>query len=298
MNVGLVLLVSASVLAVWGLVGYRGARRSASRSRYAALTLFGHGALASSAILAFFLFFRVDSLWPLRYHVQSAALTWWQITNCDLDAGCVAATVLALFATVLGAAFVVGQVSARLLLRRCREVEDAAASATLARGHALRPGTTLLAVEDGDVDAFSFAVLRRGGPHGLRGEDVIIVTSGLLGILSPDEVDAVVAHEAAHVEARDDRYAPFFHILATLLFFDPVLHVLRRYVGRDHEFAADVASVRRTRRPLSLARALLKVYLAAKPNARPTGFLGRGSRSEIAARIEALIALEDEGAPA
>jgi Zn-dependent protease with chaperone function len=66
-------------------------------------------------------------------------------------------------------------------------------------------------------------------------------------------------------------------------------------VGRHHEFAADAESARVTRRPLSLARALLKVYLKGIPASRSTGLFGRGSRAELVERIEALIALDAAG---
>ena len=98
---------------------------------------------------------------------------------------------------------------------------------------------------------------------------VIVLTSRLLDILADDKVSAVVAHEAAHVEARDDRYIPFFHTLSLLLLFDPVLRVLRRRVARHHEFAADAESARTKRQPLSLAPALLKVYI--EGDARASG---------------------------
>lgn len=289
-NAGLVLLVSAGLFATVGVAGYVGARRSVSKSRCAALTLFGHGALGSSGVIALLLLFHVHRLWPLSVHVHSASETVAEILNCDIDAGCVALTILLLTGVVLLASFAVSQSSARLLLRKLRATEDRARSEALVLRSALSGGARVMVVRDDEADAFSFAILRGHRRRLLRAEDVIVLTSGLLGILTDDEADAVLAHEAAHVNARDDRYLPFFHIVSTLVFFDPVLRVLRRRLGRYHEFAADAESARETRRPLSLARALLKVYLRGLGGARPAGLFGR-SRSELLARIEALLAM-------
>jgi Zn-dependent protease with chaperone function len=299
MNVGFVLLAGATLFALLGVTGYIAARRSSSKSRYAALSLFGHGALTSSGAIAAVLFVRVDSLWPFQVHLQSVQDVIAQIMNCDWEVSCVAATILALVGLVLGTAFIVGQGSSRFLLRRYLALEDRPATKALLRRNAMRPRTRLLVVRDQDADAFSFAVVRFGGRRLLQGEDVIVITSALMGILADDEADAVLAHEAAHVEARDDRYLPFFHVLSTLLFFDPIVRDLKRRVARHHEFAADAESARVTRRPLSLARALLKLYIEGMPEGtaslHATGLSGRGSRAEIVERIEALVALDAAG---
>ncbi len=296
MNVGFVLLTGATLFAALGVAGYVSARRSSSKSRYAALSLFGHGALISSAGIAAVLFVRLDSLWPLRAHLQSASAVIAEIMNCDLEVSCVAGTILALVGLVLGTAFLVNQVSSRLLLRRYVALEDRTATRALARRSRLPAGARLLVVRESDADAFSFAVLRFGGRRLLRGQDIIVITTALVGILADDEADAVLAHEAAHIAARDDRYLPFFHILSTLLFFDPVVRALGRRVARHHEFAADAESARATRQPLALARALLKVYMEATADGAPaphvTGLFGRGSRAELVERIEALLAMD------
>jgi Zn-dependent protease with chaperone function len=293
--VGLALLIAAAFFAAMGISGCLAARRSASKSRYAAVTLFGHGALASSGGMAVLALLHFHSPSPFSLHVHAASEALSEVLNCDLEASCAAVTVLLVVGTVLLASFGVSQASARLLLRKYRALQVPARSAALLRHGALSEGTRLLVVRDEEADAFSFAILRWGGRRIFRGEDVIVMTTGLLDLLTEGEASAVLAHEAAHVEARDDRYLPFFHVLSMLLFFDPALRLLRRRVGRHHEFAADAESARVTRRPLDLARALLKVYLKGMPAARATGLFGRGSRAEMVQRIEALLALDAAG---
>lgn len=291
-NLGLVFLVSASWFAVIGLAGYLVAKRSASKSRYAALTVFGHGAFASSGAVALIALLHLHEGWPPFFHVHEPYETLAAVLNCDLELSCGILTVGALTGVVLIASFAIGQLSGRLLLRRYESCQDAQAEARLRHRRDLAPEIRLVVVRDRAADAFSFAILRLNRRRRLWAEHVIVLTSRLLEILTEDEVDAVVAHEVAHVEARDDRYLPFFHTLSMILFFDPVLRLLRRRVGRHHEFAADAESARATRRPLSLARALLKVYLEGMPAPRATGLFGRGSRTELVERIEALLALD------
>ena len=294
-NLGLVFIASAAWFAGIGLAGYAAARRSTSKSRYAALSVFGHGAFASSGAIALFAILHLHGLWPFSLHVHEPSEALGALLACDLELSCGIFTILALTGVVLLASFIVSQTASRLLLRRYRPLVDESRSGWLAGRSSLRSNTRLLVVHDRDVDAFSFAILRLDRRRLFRAEDVIVLTSRLLDILADDEVSAVVAHEAAHVEARDDRYIPFFHTLSLLLFFDPVLRVLRRRVARHHEFAADAESARTTRQPLSLARALLKVYLEGMPVPHATGLFGRGSRAELLHRIEALLALDAAG---
>lgn len=293
--VGLALFVAADLFAAIGVAGYVAAKRSASKSRYAALTLFGHGAVSSSALIGALAFVHVHGTSPLTIHLHEASTALTDLLDCDFEASCAALTILLLTALILSASFAISQVSARLLLRSYGCVEDRGRARAITRRRPMAPGTRLFVVRDDAADAFSFGVLRAGGGHFLRGEDVIVLTTGLLDLLTDDEADAVLAHEAAHVAARDDRYVPFFRTLSMILFFDPVLRHLRRQVGRHHEFAADAEAARETRRPLSLARALLKVYLKGMPAPRATGLFGRASRAELVERIEALLALSAAG---
>lgn len=294
-NTGIVLLLSASWFAGIGIAGYLAARRSASRCRFAALTLFGHGALSSAGLVVLLAVIHFHDVWPLSVHVHGLAETVSSVLDCDLEPSCGVLTILVLTGVVLLGSFSLTQISARLLLRRYSTTLDSPATSALASKHPLLSSTRLLVVHDEVVDAFSFAVLRLDRRRLFRAEDIIVMTSPLLAILAEDEIGAVLAHEVAHVTARDDRYLPFFRILSMLLFFDPVLRLLRRHVGRHHEFAADAQAARATRRPRSLARALLKVYLEGRPASQATGLFGRGDRSELVARIEALLAMEASG---
>jgi len=99
---------------------------------------------------------------------------------------------------------------------------------------------------------------------------VVFVTSGLLSLLDRIELEAVLAHELAHIK-RGDTVSGAIAVLA----FDP----LRRYIptfariadrvaGDAREPFADLAAVAVTRYPPGLISALEKI--AAAPTRRPT----------------------------
>ncbi len=291
MNVGLAVLVAAVAMALFGVVGCATARRSTSRSRGAALTIFGHGTLVSSAILFAFMIFHIHGIVPLSIHIHPTNEAVASIFECDLDVDCVVLTIGLITFLVLSTTFLITQLSVRMLRHRLMRNAQPGAAESLRGMLGDIPGAELVVVRETDPDAFSFALLRANRRRIASVASVVVVTEGLVSLLEPEELRAVVGHELAHVQARDDRYLPFFRTLSVLMFFDPVLRTLHRRVSRRHEFEADRVAAERTGRPLDLARALLKVYLKDRPGLSAVSFASR-SRSELLERIEALIALE------
>lgn len=84
----------------------------------------------------------------------------------------------------------------------------------------------------------------------------VYVDARLVDTLDNAELDAVVAHEAAHVRQRDPLRLSALRFLAGLLFYLPALRRLAEDVADDAEIAADDAAARDE--PLVLAAALVK----------------------------------------
>ncbi|HTT34673.1 MAG TPA: M48 family metalloprotease [Thermoplasmata archaeon] len=164
--------------------------------------------------------------------------------------------------------------------------------------------TSLLAYASDRPEAFSFALLEmtdRGRPRPHRHE-VILLSQGLLDRLSPDEVEAVIAHEVGHLKDLDGRYLTFFRTLARMMRWDPVLASIAASLTRREEYRADDAAVALTGRPMALARALFKCSVD-PPGPSAAGFAasflgpgGRRGRGETVRRIERLVALAESGA--
>lgn len=292
-NYGLSLTVAALGFALIGALGYMTARRTASRSRWAALTIFGHLSLLTSGALLVATAVHIHPAGPFSIHLHALHDGLAQVFACDLDLSCGIFTAGVVSFLVLASTFGIAQGSARLLLRKLSKLQDPNG---LERLRALLPASTgnteFLVVGDSEPDAFAFALLRADRGRLARATSVVVLTRGLMDLLEPDELEAAIAHELAHVRARDDRYLPYFRTLASIIFFDPVLRSLNRRVSRRHEFAADREAALQTGRPRALARALLKVYLHPHAPASAAGFAGE-SRSELLARIEALLEIEE-----
>jgi len=118
------------------------------------------------------------------------------------------------------------------------------------------------------------------------GREVIGITEGLLSNLNRAQIEAVVAHEAAHIASGDclpttilcslgeiyeealSRFNPSFRnirgrggvfvlIIFLILFLTGLLSkMLRCFLSRQREFRADAVAVRLVRNPLALAEAL------------------------------------------
>ncbi len=85
----------------------------------------------------------------------------------------------------------------------------------------------------------------------------VCVTRGLLDRLSDDQLSAVLAHEAAHVERRDNLQIFTSMILRDFLFIFPLAHYLAAVYLREKELAADDRAVQRTGKAADLAEAIV-----------------------------------------
>jgi Zn-dependent protease with chaperone function len=104
-------------------------------------------------------------------------------------------------------------------------------------------------------------------------ESVMVVSRGLVTQLDNDEVEAVLAHELAHVKNHDTALNTVVAVYRKVLFFDPFIRLMERAICSEKEFSADELSARETKKPLSLASALLKISSAQSG--------GRGSRVKL-----------------
>jgi len=109
----------------------------------------------------------------------------------------------------------------------------------------------------------------------------IVMSESLLSLLKPDELEAVMAHELAHIKNSDTTLKALATAYKTALPFDPIIRLVEPAFHREREMAADETAAKTTRKPLSLASALLKIYEAfPKNNLRSYGtlsILGAGS---------------------
>lgn len=95
--------------------------------------------------------------------------------------------------------------------------------------------------------------------HGLL-RPTVLLSSWMLEKLDDRELQAVLAHELAHVARRDYQVVWLATSLRDAFFYLPTSWMAYRHLQRDKETACDDLAVVATDRPLSLASALGKVW--------------------------------------
>ncbi len=87
----------------------------------------------------------------------------------------------------------------------------------------------------------------------------ICIPLATLTALDDAEVDAVLAHELAHVERGDALWFPLFGVVRAALWFHPVTRWVNVQVRQSAELACDERCLELTGEPLALARALTRI---------------------------------------
>lgn len=124
------------------------------------------------------------------------------------------------------------------------EVPDFARAAAERAGLADR----VTVVEDGQPFALTHGLLR----------PTVLVSTGLLWLLDPVELGAVLAHEREHVRSRDPLKTALVRVLVGRLFFLPLIRELAERFALGREMAADRRAVSECGRQ-AVAGALLSI---------------------------------------
>ena len=119
---------------------------------------------------------------------------------------------------------------------------------------------------------------------------VILTPAACIAHLSPDELEAVLAHEVAHIARLDFLHACLISIIRAILFFNPALHWLYAAYQAESEKACDDLAVSVITSPEPLASGLLRLGMAAvnPPALAATGHKAEGSAS-LRLRAERLL---------
>ena len=152
------------------------------------------------------------------------------------------------------------------LLRACPPLDDGALTARLA---------TL--AEAVGVPAPAVRLLRTEAPLAVTGgprRPTIVLSSWLIDHLERRELEAVLAHELAHLARRDHLTRWLGRLLRDATLYLPGGWYALRVLEADEELGADALAVEVTRRPLAMANALGKVWRGALAGPAPLGLAG------------------------
>jgi Zn-dependent protease with chaperone function len=124
----------------------------------------------------------------------------------------------------------------------------------------------------------------------------ILISADLIECLDDDELEAILAHEIAHLAARDVHLAFGAGMLRDLVAWNPVAHLAYRHLVTDRELEADRLAAQITGHPLAVASGLLKMLelMRRRPARRrrlALALLSPGS--PVSHRVKNLLALAD-----
>lgn len=185
-----------------------------------------------------------------------------------------------------------GAVCVHRLIGRCRPLDDDRVRIIVARlsmDAGLSTPPQVLVLPQGMGGAFAVG--------GRRGR--ILVSRDLIDELEADELEGILAHEVAHLQARDVHVVFTAGLLRDIVAWNPIAHVAYRRLLTDRELEADRRAAAITGRPLSVASGLLKVCEMSRRSPRlgqrmALGFLK--PRGRVARRVTSLIKMSDSRA--
>ena len=184
-----------------------------------------------------------------------------------------------------------GVIAVRRLVRRCTPVPD------VLRGRLAR-SVEHLSLEAGLKQVPDVLLLPPGAPGafavGTR-RSRILLSRDLLTALDSAELEAILAHEIAHIEAKDTQVIVAAGFLRDLVAWNPVAHLSFRRLMTDRELEADRRAASLTGKPLAVASSLVKVcelVRGSKLRHRAlVAFMKPGTR--IKARVNQLLEVAD-----
>lgn len=193
--------------------------------------------------------------------------------------------------SIFGLSLIFSQLSLHFVALKLKRGGDPLLTEKIKSQHPWLKDLNVVVVNLSSPNAFSFSLLKIGFIK-IRVEDWIVVTTGIINLLTQDELEVVLAHEYSHIVNHDTRYSHLIFTLKSLLFFDPIYKLVTWYMSSQPEFKADIDAVKLVKKPRALANALFKLTLHSQlltQKNKHTCFLGH-SKPIIVERIKRLLA--------
>ncbi len=94
---------------------------------------------------------------------------------------------------------------------------------------------------------------------------VVLMPVGLINRLSPAEVEAVLAHELAHIARQDWLFNLLQAFVETVFYYHPAIWWMSQIIGNERENCCDDDALAATGNRIAFAKALVQVQEMAKP---------------------------------
>ncbi|HEX4144817.1 MAG TPA: M56 family metallopeptidase [Pirellulales bacterium] len=121
---------------------------------------------------------------------------------------------------------------------------------------------------------------------------VLLLPAAIVTELPPDCLEAILAHELAHIRRHDYLVNLVQMLIEAALFFNPAVWWISRQIRREREACCDSLAVGITGQPLTYAQALaawLERVHADRFSPATAGWLGQGQRGTVLDRVRRLV---------
>lgn len=126
---------------------------------------------------------------------------------------------------------------------------------------------------------------------------VILMPLGTFVSLPPDQIEAIILHELAHIKNRDYLINLCQKFFETLFFFNPVVWWVSSIINKEREYCCDDTVIGVTDNPVSLAKALNNIYIIHQPavaqalmlTGKKTNLLGRIKRMNSGTKLKSTL---------
>jgi beta-lactamase regulating signal transducer with metallopeptidase domain len=119
---------------------------------------------------------------------------------------------------------------------------------------------------------------------------VVLWPAGVAAGVSPAQIEALLAHELAHIARHDFAVNLLQAVTEALFFYHPAAHAINRHIRREREHACDDIAVALTHDSLGYAQALATLETARAPVPLALAATGDG---QLLARIRRLLRVPD-----
>lgn len=120
---------------------------------------------------------------------------------------------------------------------------------------------------------------------------IILIPLASLAQLSPDQFEAILVHELAHIKRHDYLVNIIQTCVETLLFFNPFVWLLSSAIRREREHCCDDMVIEHTARPLSYAGAL--TALESSRFSHPA-LAATGNKNQLLNRIKRMMEMKKQ----
>lgn len=117
---------------------------------------------------------------------------------------------------------------------------------------------------------------------------IVLVPAGFLTGLPQDQIEAILLHEIAHIHRCDYALNLVQTAIKTVLFFNPAIHYISRYIDIDREQACDDLAVAQSRNPQALAKGLASLRLQFCTESFAMQAAGNGESTPLLDRLSRL----------